>query len=261
MTLRRRSKAIEDLRLANLQDYIITEDDGELSPCTTRSEKPSRIVPRRVNEDSYEDILTSFQKFKWEEPKIDGRVLCDYRRFVTAMTPPTKEAIKPWVEWVERQLGWERVWILENPVATKREIMRRFEGSQEHDDENIVDVPQTRFITPHRLEIQDSLENLRKGAVSRMEFREEKRSAKWSSSTLSLRVTADEASGRSTIPVASREIGKNNESSGSLLGRNVERSTSALGFRDVKKLRGHFSSLKKKALTNPWLKGSQAVKE
>lgn len=251
MTLRRRSKAVEDLRLANIRDCIIAEDEDELSPCTTSPGNPGLLIPRRVNDDTYDYLVTSFQKFEWEPPKTDGRVLYDYRRFVNSMALPTKQAIEPWVDWLECQLGWEKAWILENPVATKREIMKRFEGIQECEDEPLVEIPQSRFLNVHRLEIQDSLENLRKGAVSRMSFRGLEKSSKQSSSKVPLR------SDRSRNPAASRENGKDEESS-SLLGRRLDRSTSALGFRDVKKLRGHFSSLKK-AMTNPWMKRSQAV--
>jgi hypothetical protein len=253
MALRRRSKAVEDLRLANIRDCIITEDEDELSPCTTSNGNPSLIIPRRVNEDTYDDIVTSFRKFTWEPPKIDGRGLCDYRRFVNSMALPTKEAIEPWVDWLELQLGWEKAWILENPVATKREIMRRLEGIQECDDEPLVEIPQSRFLKVHRLEIQDSLGNLRKGAISRMSFRGLEKYSNRLCSTVLLRPD------HSRNPVASSENGKDEESS-SLLRRKVERSTSTLGFRDVKKLRGHLSSLKK-ALTNPWMKRSQAVKQ
>src|SRR5216110_3457889 len=145
MKLRRRSKAVENLRLANVRDYIITEDDSELSPFTMHPVKSGHLIPRRVNEDTYDDIMTSFKKFKWQQPKIDGIVLCDYRRFMNAMTVPKIQAIKPWVEWAERQLGWEKEWISENPVAAKREMMMmRFECIQEHGKRAVV--PQEEFV-------------------------------------------------------------------------------------------------------------------
>ena len=250
MTLRR-PKAVENLRLANLRDYIIIEDDGELSPFTTKPETPGRIIPRRVNEDSYDDIVTSFRKFKWGEPKIDGIVLCDYRRFVNAMRVPTKQAIEPWVEWVERQLGWERTWILENPVATKREVMRRFKEGDEIVDTPILQGENVALSASSlRLETQQSVDSLRKGAVSRFEFCDEMTSSKRSTSTP-----------RSRIPlrqVINRE-NEGHESSPMSLKRKPARSTSALGFREMR-WKGHLASLKKKALTNPWSKRSHTVK-
>ena len=252
MTLRR-PKAVENLRLANLRDYIITEDDGKLSPFSPAPEKPGRIIPRRVNEDSSEDIVTSFRKFKWHEPKIDGIVLCNYRRFVNAMKVPTKQAIEPWVEWVERQLGWERTWILENPVATKREVMRRFKEN----DDRMVDmlIPQGENValaaSSHRLDTQESIDSFRKGAVSRFGFRDEMNSSKRSTSTPRSRISLWQAINREN---------EEDETSTMMLERKPARSTSALGFREVRRWKGQLSSLKKKALTNPWSKRSHAAK-
>src|SRR5947207_6239542 len=168
------------------------------------------------------------------------------------MTIPTKEAIEPWVEWVERQLGWERTWILENPVATKREVMRRF---KEGDDEWMTDVvPHGENMAPadssHLLESNASLESLRKGAVSRFGFRDKIISVKGSTSNL-----------RSQSPLrqAVNRENEEDESSATLMGRKPARSTSALGFREVRRLKRHLSSLKKKALTNPWSKRSHTV--
>ena len=249
----RRPKAVENLRLANLRDYIITEDDGELSPFTIKPEKSGRIIPRRVNDDSYEDVVTSFRKFKWEEPKIDGIVLCNYRRFVNAMKVPTKQAIEPWVEWVERQLGWERTWILENPVATKREVMRRFkEGDDQAADTVILQGESVALAaSSHRLETQESIDSFRKGAVSRFGFRDEITSSKLSTSNPRSRIPLRQAISREN---------EEDECSTTLSKRKPTRSTSVLGFRELRGWKGQLSSLKKKALTNPWSKRSHAVK-
>ena len=63
------------------------------------------------------------------------------------MLLPTAKAIEPWVGWVEAHLGWERKWILENPVACKREIVRRFEGEEKLDevDRHFVRIPNRRL--------------------------------------------------------------------------------------------------------------------
>jgi hypothetical protein len=141
MTLRRRNKGIENLRLANICDYIISEDEGEHSPFTLLPQNPcGRLVPRRVHADTKADITASFQKFSWQRAKVDGLVLCEYRRFLDAMVIPTTEAMGPWVEFVERHLGWEAVWILENPVAAKREMVRKFEGTVESKGPDFVHV-------------------------------------------------------------------------------------------------------------------------
>jgi hypothetical protein len=175
MTLRRRSKAVENLRLANFQDYIITEDDSEASPLTIRP-RPALIIPAAT---TGENVSEAFKKFNWQRPKIDGIVLCDYRRFAHAMVVPTKEAVEPWVEWIEKHLGWERSWILENPAATKRAVMTQFEGEQEPNDDQEHIIPWRRFLdiegsSFRRVESRESI-HARKGAVSRMEFREDAR--------------------------------------------------------------------------------------
>lgn len=248
MTLRRRSKGVENLRLGNLKDYIITEDEPELSPCTTRQGN-TRLVPRRINEDTYEGIMASFQKFSWERPKIDGTVLNDYRRFVNAMDLPTREAIEPWVDWVEIHLGWERRWILENPIATKKEVMRRFEGDGEEDV----------YIERRTVERQTSLEVLRRGAVSRMGFRNNE-SDNRCKSVLGFGTTDRELTTRPKTQLGFRRDEEETQDSSSSSGwRFIKRKTpsrpiSALGFREVKNIGRQFSMLKKKALTNPWQK-------
>jgi hypothetical protein len=151
-------------------------------------------------------------------------------------------------QWVEQQLGWERTWILENPVAAKREMMRRFK----EDDDQIVDmlIPQENAAPAasfHRLETQELIDSLRNGAVSRFGFRDRMTSSKRSA----LQIPMWQAINRED---------EEDESSIMLLERKSTRSTSAMGFRETRRWKGHFSSLKKKALTNPWLKRSHAVK-
>src|SRR5262245_55176261 len=137
MTLRHRPKAFENLRGASLQDYTITEDEPELSPrtTTTPSTTTARLVQRRIHDDTAEDIVWSFGKFTWIAWKVDGVLLCEYRQFTRAMTVATRAAMEPLADWVEGQLGWERRWILENPVAAKREVVRRFERGDGSVDE------------------------------------------------------------------------------------------------------------------------------
>jgi hypothetical protein len=142
------------------------------------------------------------------------------------MKLPTREAVEPWLVWVQAHLGWEARWILENPVAVKREVMRRFEG----------DEPTRGYITPRRImgeedsqlrEISsgESIDERRRGAQSRIGIREEEvAETKRSSSSLGWRFKG--------IPPS--------------------RPQSALGFSEVKMLKRHFTSLKRKALTNPW---------
>ena len=261
MTLRRRSRAVENLRLANLQNYIITEDEPDLSPCTTRPPN-TRFVPRRINEDTYEEIMASFHKFRWERPKIDGIVLCDYRRFVNAMVVPTKEAIEPWVDWVELHLGWERHWILENPVATKKEVVRRFEGDREEDAYVVTGAAADREKGgwPQDIETRKSLDEVRRGAVSRMGFRDDEESEMRSKSALGFRITEREISPRAKTRLGFRRDEEAIQQSSFPFGwrfmkkKVPSRPTSALGFSEVKMLGRQFSTLKKKALTNPWQK-------
>jgi hypothetical protein len=249
MALRRRTKAVENLRLANLQDYVITEDEPDLSPCTTRP-VPSRVLPRRINDDTYEDIMRSFDRFSWQKPRIDGIVLCDYRRFTRAMVLPTTEAIEPWVGWVEAQLGWERRWILENPVACKREIVRRFEGEEKLDsvDRHVVEILERRTADAReqRREDQD-FEDSRRGAMSRMGFREDE-GARRPSTAMNCHREDDPSTSRSRFA----EEGEKRLTWRFKKPTVPMRPVSALSFREVKGLKGKFSSLKKKALTNPW---------
>ena len=257
MALRRRPKAVENLRLANLQDYVITEDEPDLSPCTTRPAR-SRALPRRINDDTYEDIMRSFDRFSWEKPRIDGIVLCDYRRFTNAMLLPTTKAIEPWVGWVEAHLGWERKWILENPVACKREIVRRFEGEEKLDevDRHFVRIPNRRLaltqlnLGPQSLEEQESVDDLRRGAVSRMGFRDEEELARRPSTAMSFHQDDDD---RSATRSGFREDTRSKRSAWNFRKTPIPmRPLSALGFREGRGLKVNFSSLKKKALTNPW---------
>lgn len=258
MALRRRAKAVENLRLANFQDYVITEDEPDLSPCTTRPVR-SRAVPRRIHDDTYEDIMKAFDRFSWEKPRIDGIVLCDYRRFTNAMVLPTTKAIEPWVGWVEAQLGWEKKWILENPVACKREIVRRFEGEEKVDEvEHMLEIPERRFpvrqaeYEQHPLRDEESIDGLRRGAVSRMGFRPGEEPARRPSTAMSFRRDDED---RSSSRVGFRE----DEGTKRPTRRPKRipipmRPVSAMGFQEVKGLKGTLSSLRKKALTNPWRK-------
>lgn len=250
MALRRRTKAVENLRLANLQDYVITEDEPDLSPCSTRP-VPSRVLPRRINDDTYEDIMKSFDRFSWQKPRIDGIVLCDYRRFTRAMILPTTEAIEPWVGWVEAQLGWERRWILENPAACKREIVRRFEGEEKLDSvDRHVEILERRTAgaREQRREDQD-FEDSRRGAMSRIGFRDDEGATRRPSTAMNYhREDDDPSTSRSRFA----EQGEKRLTWRFKKPTVPMRPVSALGFREVKGLKGKFSSLKKKALTNPW---------
>lgn len=251
MTLRRRSKGVENLRLANVRDYIITEDEGEHSPFTLiPPTQQGRLVPRRVNQDTEDDIAASFKTFSWQRPRVDGLVLCEYRRFLEAMSLPTKEAIVPWVEFVGVHIRWERVWILENPVAAKREMVRKFEGTPESRYPDIVRPQSALALLKEEstalgeVESKESLENVRRGAVSRIGFRDEMPPSKPKPRSIRLRFSGT----KPRIPVFS---GKNKES-GEGDGTKIQRPMSSLGFRDVKVLK----TLKKKALTNPWQRKS-----
>lgn len=258
MALRRRTKAVENLRLANLQDYVITEDEPDLSPCTTTGPVPSRILPRRINDDTYEDIMKSFDRFSWQKPRIHGIVLCDYRRFTRAMILPTTEAIKPWVGWVEAQLGWERRWILENPVACKREIVRRFEGEEKLGsvDQHVLEILDRRTDAREEAREDQEYEESRRGAISRMGFREDEEVTRRPS-------TAMNCHREDKDPPPSRSRFVEEEGQKRLTWRFKKpvtqmRPASALGFREMKGLKGKFSSLKKKALTNPWQRKANA---
>jgi hypothetical protein len=227
-----------------------------LSPCTTRPVR-SRALPRRINDDTYEDIMKAFDRFSWEKSRIDGIVLCDYRRFTNAMLIPTTEAIEPWVGWVEAHLGWERRWILENPVACKREIVRRFEGEEKvaGAEQQAVHLSNRRFderpfMSRRNLEDQESVDDLRRGAVSRMGFREDEGLARRPSTAMGFRQEDDEqAISRSGFR---EDDGRKRLTRLSKKTANPSRPVSTLGFREVKGLKGKLSSLKKKALTNPW---------
>ena len=258
MTLRRRNKGIENLRLANVRDYIITEDEGEHSPFTLLPHHHhGRLVPRRVHADTKADITASFEKFSWERPKVDGLVLCEYRRFTDALTVPTTEAMRPWVDFVERHLGWERVWILENPVSAKREMVRKFEGTVESKGQDLVHV---RSVLDLREELdlrgesptfgetgsKQSMENMRRGAMSRIGFREDE-PLKPKPRSLRFRFTGPP---KSRIQVSSKENKENVRDT---------RPMSSLGFRDVKVFKTQIAALKKKALSNPWHRKSNNI--
>jgi hypothetical protein len=255
MTLRRRNKGIENLRLANVRDYIITEDEGEHSPFTVLPQAHrGRLFPRRVHADTTADITASFEKFSWQRAKVDGLVLCEYRRFMDAMMIPTTEAMRPWVEFVERHLGWEGVWILENPVAAKREMVRKFEGTAESKGLDLMhakSVLDPREESPNLRESgsKESLENMRRGAMARIGFRDEPPS-KPKPRSLRFRFSGP---AKSRIPIISNE-NKENAQGGR---REIERPTSSMGFRDVKGLKTQIVALKKKALSNPWHRKSK----
>src|SRR5271170_5466701 len=261
MTLRRRSKAIENLRLANIHDFTIAEETPDLCSPRTLGFVRSDLLPRRVDGDTSENIAAAFQNFTWVRPKIDGTVLYDYRRFTNDMTVPTARAIEPWVGWLQAQFGWDREWILENPVATKREVMRRFEGTDERRDELVVvKRPNRRLgnrdlqvVQVHECESRESMERMRRGAVSRFGFRDDESEdplLSLSYSRMSNTDLSDPSDGRQGS-VASADDSRD---SPTLIRRKVvtARPASAMGFRHMKALRVGLSSLKKKALTNPW---------
>jgi hypothetical protein len=266
MTLRRRSKAIENLRLANIQDLTITEEDPDLCSPRTVGFVRSDLLPRRVDGDTSQDITTAFQNFTWVRPKIDGTVLYDYRRFTNDMAVPTAAAVESWVEWLQAQFGWDKEWILENPVATKREVMRRFEGREEIRDELVVVKRPNRRVGKrdlqglevHECESRESMERMRRGAVSRFGFRDDESEdllLAMSHSRMSSTEFSEPLDGRKGS-VASEDDGRG---SPMLIKRKVAtaRPASALGFRQMKALRVGLSSLKKKALTNPWQRRSK----
>jgi hypothetical protein len=266
MTLRPCPKAIDNLRLANLRDYIISEDCPEQSPFTSHFPLPSaRLVPRRVlthDDDTVDDIVTSFRKFTFARPKVDGVTLLTYRRFTFAMTVPTTEAMVPWVEWCTEQLGWEREWILENPVATKREIVRRFEGdvaddrsflSEEMFDEMYLWEEGRR--EGHGTRPEWEVDEMRGGAVSRTGFRDEEAMP---SSRLGARLRKLIRAGR---PSTRNEHGGWEDEMvsrpGTAMGarfksKGSDRPTSALRLTEMGTLKRQLANLKRKALTNPW---------
>lgn len=267
MTLRHKSKAIENLRLANLRDYIITEEESELSPRTIHPTHRSRAVPRRINtnDDTRDDIMTSFRRFTWETPKVDGQVLCNYRRFVDAMIIPTREAIEPWVEWAEVQLNWERQWILNNPVATKREIIRRFEGDDDPTEHiGRVDLWDNidELFKPEKQDLRliKSREDIRRGAVSRIGFREENERDVFGKPKATLRLRRfrlpDRPSTRTGHGDEEQVETRPATAGGDRYDRSniSERPISVLGFRDMGSLKRQIVTMKKKALTNPWQK-------
>ena len=178
------------------------------------------------------------------------------------MVVPTKEAIEPWVDWVELHLGWERHWILENPVATKKEVVRRFEGDREEDAYVVTGAAADREKGgwPQDIETRKSLDEVRRGAVSRMGFRDDEESEMRSKSALGFRITDREISPRPKTRLGFRGDEEAIQQSSFPFGwrfmkkKVPSRPTSALGFSEVKMLGRQFSTLKKKALTNPWQK-------
>ena len=269
MTLRHKHKGVENLRLANLRDYIITEEVADVSPRTTHPTRRSRALPRRinVNDDTIDDIMASFRRFTWETPEVDGMVLCNYRRFVNAMIVPTREAIEPWVEWVEIQLGWEREWILENPVTTKREIMRRFEGDDSIDNESAaVDMwDPRRLIRDEQDPRPQHSDEHRRGALSGIGFREEEREGNRDHTRSTLRLRRFRQPDRPKTSLGHRNVDESNATSTKVTNtrkmKRPERPSSALGFRDIGAFKRQIVSLKKKALTNPWQKRKKDIKE
>jgi hypothetical protein len=270
MTLRRRSKAIENLRLANIHDFTITEETPDLCSPRSLGFVRSDLLPRRVDGDTSENIAAAFQNFTWVRPKIDGTVLYDYRRFTNDMVVPTAGAIEPWVGWLQAQFGWDREWIMENPVATKREVMRRFEGREERREELVVvKRPNRRLgnkdlqvLQVHECERRESMEKMRRGAVSRFGFRDDDSEdplLSISPSRMSRTDLSEPLEGRKGS-VASDDDGRD---SPILIRRKVmtARPASALGFRQMKALKVGFSSLKKKALTNPWQRRSKTARK
>ena len=261
MTLRRRSKAIENLRLANIRDLAIPEDDSDLcSPCSLGFVR-SDLLPGRVDGENTENIAIAFKNFAWIRPKIDGTVLYDYRRFTNDMKVPTATTIEPWVEWLQTQFGWDRKWMLENPVATKREVMRRFEVSEERKKKFVVVKRPNRCVENRNFEVwqvqgrdsQESMERLRGGAVSRFGFRDEESDEMLVSKSKREASKADQSEPLDLSPT-SIQSDEDDRVSAILVTRKVTtaRAASASGFRQMKALRVGLSSLKKKALTNPW---------
>jgi len=268
MTLRRRSKAIENLRLASIRDFTINEEEPDLCSPRTLGFVRSDLLPLRIDGESREDIANAFQNFTWTRSAIDGTVLYEYRCFTNDMMVPTATAVEPWVGWLEAQFGWDRKWILENPVATKREVIRRFEGREERRGAELVVVkrPNRRLADRefqacqvHECQSQESIERMRRGAVSRFGFRDDESEDAGLSMSLSRAPDIDisEQLEARKSPVASDEDGKR---SPMLVRRKVvtARPASALGFRQMNALRVGLSSLKKKALTNPWQRRSKA---
>jgi hypothetical protein len=158
--------------------------------------------------------------------------------------------------------------MLENPVATKGEIMRRFEGEREYDDKSHGDMGREsrRFAiseeAPQKLHEAESLElldELRKGAVARSGFREnENMEQPYGIQRRELMWEPDRS--RPTTPDLPQEQKGENRSSSSLGWRLIPvRPMSALGIREVKRLKGKMSSLTRKALTNLWHRKRKAV--
>ena len=247
MNLRPRRKGVENLRLANLQDYVITEDTPDLSPRTSPPLHP-RLLARRIHNDTYNDIMASFKKFTWDAPKIDGLVLCNYRRFTNAMIVPTTEAIKPWCEWVQEQLGWEKKWILENPVAAKQEVVRKFEG-EERDD-----VPKlggsSKLTGDGRAGSTEFVDEIRQGAVGRSGFRDEEEQSAPPFAIINAKENNENAihcENEDKFIMSRRKLGP-------------LRPNSAIGFREKAWKINPFSFIKKKALTNPWQRSEHPVR-
>jgi hypothetical protein len=238
MTLRHRPKAIANLRLASLQDYILIEDEPDLSPRTTLPSQPRRL-PRKVHDDTYEDITASFRRFTWHRPELE-RGLDQYKRFLEDMAVPSRDAVEPWVDWVREILGWEERWILENPGIVKTEIVRRFEdgASTQGSDERVV---------LQKVPSIETVDERRHGAQSRLGFREE-----YDSRGPSARSKTGPASHRQVIPsVTYREEEMRSQGWRMRLPHVAPRPLSALGFETVG-LRRQLSSIKRRALTNPW---------
>ena len=156
---------------------------------------------------------------------------------------------------------------MQNPVATKREVMRRFEGREERKGELVVVKRPNRRLLNRELQVvqvhdcysQESMERMRRGAESRFGFRDDESEDLMLSMSLSRVSGMDmlELSDARKSSVASDEDGRG---SPVLVRRKVvtARPASALGFRQMKTLRVGLSSLKKKALTNPWQRRSKA---
>jgi hypothetical protein len=255
MTLRRRSKAVENLYLASLQGYIIGEE-FEISPRKTYPIGPGIFTP--VRDDAEDNAAIHLQEAVWQSTQIDGAVLCDYQRFVDAMVVPTRAAIEPWVEWVERQLGWEKAWILDYPVTSKQGIIKKFEGVQRMEYESTVVISKTQSTNQHPLaynhnENQESEDELRTGAVLRISFCEDERK-RLLASTSRTRLCEGRFPRRPPTPFVSDGSDQPNDVPTILFKEESTsgRSMSALNLKEMKGLKEHLSSLKKKVLINPW---------
>jgi len=249
-SLRRRQKGLENLRLANVRDYIITEDEPELSPRTTRPPF-TRLVPRRLNDDTYEDIMNSFGRFTWDNPNGEAVNLWTYRKFSRAVEIPTREAIVPWVDWLVIQLGWEREWILENLMAAKKEIMRRFKSGTTKRSSVIRPLTEVFDIASSDDEPTEvDRDEMRGGAVARLGFRRgETPNEKPPHHRGRLRKRETPARPISTLGIrGKKDVGEKRSTSAMRKLASV-RPGSALGFREVKAFGG---KIMRKALTNPW---------